>query len=1045
MKSYATCFGLIFFCLIGLLTITDSQAQNQNALLDLRSCGLEGTSDNYIIKDIYLSNESGLALTQQEKDCLSGEKHNLFISVRYKTKSNIPAENARIFMDLKNGNNHEYLNLFMGSVPAAVSASKIVTLPYSFTWACGEELKLSNPLLAWTNSSDTDLSSTYDCNDYSFIQLESLGDYTLADNPANIKIKKEVDQTSISSPTNLNYTITVTNPGRINLTGVNVMDEMTNGDVPLSLVSGDEDQDGELDTNESWVYKTSYAVTQSDIDRGGKLVNKAVVSSNEAEKKCDDAVTKVEQVIGIKMVKSADKTESLKVGEIVTYTYRISNTGNTTVTDIYVTDDHPGNGAISEIMPTMVPSLGPGESIDFTASYEIVQEDIDAGGEITNIATGHATCAKNHKLKSVDEETISLEEGVSAVALTKVADKESYSVLGEEITYTLIVTNTGNVTLSNIKVTDPMTGLESVLASLAPGGSTAFTTVHKVTQADLEEGKVVNTAHVNAEDPNGEEVSDSASEESIASLTPIEANDDDFGVFNSSTGRVFGNILLNDLFNNSEINPEDVDFEFIDLDGIIGLQVDEEGLLTLPPDIAARAYTLRYELREKLNPSNKDQALVTFRIQANEVMPMDDQMITNMNQEITFDILANDVTTIHPLDPNSLAIISETANGSLTINADGTVTYVPDTDFSGTDTFTYQICDNSLPEVICGTAEVNIMVRPISMSLSKTVDVASLGLGEMATYTITLTNNSEFAVGNVILKDLLPAQMTFISTTLETTEDLTWLIDQIEAGETISFEIQVMATAEGEATNVVTLQAGNFELREEASTVLVENEEVDLSITKTSFGVEVYEGDEFNYEIVVNNIGGNDATDVIITDNLPSNVVMVGGSYTANSSEIVAEMTANGQQITWAVPFFPADGQITITLKVKAMEPGVIINQAVVGSAEEDKNPEDNTASDQNGIETFFIPNVITPGDMDNKNDQFVIKGLGKFEQNEIVILNRWGDHVFETKGYQQDWAAKGLNAGAYFYVLTVTDSLGEVHTFKGWIQVIKNGSKFDN
>jgi hypothetical protein len=57
---------------------------------------------------------------------------------------------------------------------------------------------------------------------------------------------------------------------------------------------------------------------------------------------------------------------------------------------------------------------------------------------------------------------------------------------------------------------------------------------------------------------------------------------------------------------------------------------------------------------------------------------------------------------------------------------------------------------------------------------------------------------------------------------------------------------------------------------------------------------------------------------------------------------------------------------------------------------------------------------------------------------SEIVILNRYGDHVLEKTNYQNDWDAPGQVAGTYFYVLKLTDRSGRVHDFTGWIQVIK-------
>uniref|UniRef100_UPI0035943147 T9SS type B sorting domain-containing protein n=1 Tax=Aquiflexum sp. TaxID=1872584 RepID=UPI0035943147 len=218
--------------------------------------------------------------------------------------------------------------------------------------------------------------------------------------------------------------------------------------------------------------------------------------------------------------------------------------------------------------------------------------------------------------------------------------------------------------------------------------------------------------------------------------------------------------------------------------------------------------------------------------------------------------------------------------------------------------------------------------------------------------------------------------------------------------------------------------------------------DVDLSITKTSNGLEIFEGDEFFYEIMVNNIGGTDARNVVIVDDLPNAVSYLGSSFEPSDPQMEVDVRVSGAAVTYIVPFFPTDASLMIRIKVRANEINSdrvvqVTNIATVSSDEDDTNLADNQASDSNQINPFFIPNVITP-DGDGLNDRFEIKGLDKFVENEIVIFNRNGDHVYEKKNYQNEWAADGLVSGTYFFVLKAVDRQGKPHEFKGWIQVIK-------
>ena len=69
-----------------------------------------------------------------------------------------------------------------------------------------------------------------------------------------------------------------------------------------------------------------------------------------------------------------------------------------------------------------------------------------------------------------DNETVFGDQS-PALTIAKNALQSSYAAVGDIIRYDIIVTNTGNVTLTNILVTDPLTGFSQTIASLAPGTS----------------------------------------------------------------------------------------------------------------------------------------------------------------------------------------------------------------------------------------------------------------------------------------------------------------------------------------------------------------------------------------------------------------------------------------------------------------------------------------------------------------------------------------------------------------------------------------------
>src|SRR5438094_5327794 len=89
------------------------------------------------------------------------------------------------------------------------------------------------------------------------------------------------------------------------------------------------------------------------------------------------------------------------------------------------------------------------------------------------------------------------------LSITKEASPKTYSKVGDVITYTIVATNTGNVTLNNVFVEDEpaLEGFScspAIPTTLAPGKSITCTGTHKITQADLDAGKVEDTACTSA-------------------------------------------------------------------------------------------------------------------------------------------------------------------------------------------------------------------------------------------------------------------------------------------------------------------------------------------------------------------------------------------------------------------------------------------------------------------------------------------------------------------------------------------------------------------
>jgi uncharacterized repeat protein (TIGR01451 family) len=161
----------------------------------------------------------------------------------------------------------------------------------------------------------------------------------------------------------------------------------------------------------------------------------------------------------------------------------------------------PDDIATASISPAIVGTLEPGAETIFTASYQLTQVDIDAG-HVANSATASGTNTVNGIIKSTDAVDTPVPQA-PAIELKKTAalnlGTDNTSSVGDIVTYSFTLTNTGNTTLDDVRVADPMSlaGLTISLAefdNFKPGDQKLFTGTYALKQADIEAGKVENQA-----------------------------------------------------------------------------------------------------------------------------------------------------------------------------------------------------------------------------------------------------------------------------------------------------------------------------------------------------------------------------------------------------------------------------------------------------------------------------------------------------------------------------------------------------------------------
>jgi uncharacterized repeat protein (TIGR01451 family) len=208
-----------------------------------------------------------------------------------------------------------------------------------------------------------------------------------------------------------------------------------------------------------------------------------------------------EVMADIIVVKEASVDTAL-VGETITYTYRVTNTGNVTLDSVTLSDDLLGPISLGSS------SLAAGAGTSGTDTYVVQQSDLP--GPVVNTATVTGTPPVGSDVTDTDSESVALTSNPD-IEVVKEASVDT-AMVGETITYTYWVTNTGNVTLNPVTLYDDLLGPITLgSTSLVQGAGTSGTYFYVVQQSDLP-GPIINTATVTGTPPVGSDVTDTDSE-----------------------------------------------------------------------------------------------------------------------------------------------------------------------------------------------------------------------------------------------------------------------------------------------------------------------------------------------------------------------------------------------------------------------------------------------------------------------------------------------------------------------------------------------------
>lgn len=625
-------------------------------------------------------------------------------------------------------------------------------------------------------------------------------------------------------------------------------------------------------------------------------------------------------------IEKTDASDPINAGDQLTYTLTVTNDGPDDAAGVVVVDPLPigvtfvsgdvggnsnlvnFNAGTNEVTATIGP-LANGANGVVTITVAV---DDNANSPLTNTATVTAdpnTDPDASNNTATEETTV---ERLVDLEIDKMIT--GTPIAGQNVTYTVEVTNNGPSQARGVMVADTLqTGLTFVAGSFVPGTSGATITA------------------------NGQDLT--------------------FDVPNLSSGQVatftFDALIApsaaGTIPNTASVSTTDVDSDTTNDADTVSVNVQREVDLILAKTVDLTTAVpgqdqLVYEFTVSHDTdSSSDAATVVIT----DTLPagLTGALITAPgSDDQTFDSATGTVTVTYNTIP-----IGETRTFTVTSTVDETATGIVTNAASVTSVGT------DLDSTNDSDSASTTLTPDFDVTVAKSVDTNTPPPTGTITYTVDISNTGPSSAPGVILSDVIPSGLTFVSGTLGTdvaTSDgttVTFPAITIASGTSQSATLifTVDAAASGLITNTASVQDLSADGENDASNNagaadITVTPEADLSISKAVTSIQAIAGSDLTYTIEVSNSGPSPATNVVVADTLPAGVTFVSG--TGPNGETLTEtggvVNVSGGDVASGGTF-----SFTIDVTVASGATGLQTNSATVSSDTNDSDTSNNTAT----------------------------------------------------------------------------------------------------
>ncbi len=578
------------------------------------------------------------------------------------------------------------------------------------------------------------------------------------------------------------------------------------------------------------------------------------------------------------------------VGDTVTYTLNLANLGPSTATNVQVTDLLPSGLMFVSATPSGAYNAATGlwtvgTVTTATPQTLVINAKVSSPNTLTNTASvTHSDQSDPNTGNNTASATDTPQQ--ANLVITKTVNSPTPNV-GDTISFTVSVRNTGPNTATNVQVTDTLpAGLSFVAATASQGTYNSSTGVWTLGTVDVAGGTRTLTIQAMVASPSA--------------LT------------NSAT------ITHSDQYDPNSANITST-----------ATETPQRADLSLAKSVSDAAPNVGDTITYTINLTDNGPDSAT-NVQVTDLLPSSLLFVSAFPSQGTYNAASGlwTVGTVDTTATRTLRIQAQVINASSTVN-----------------TASIAHADQFDPNTANNTASTTSTPQAADLSVAKTVNNPTPNVGDTITYTVTLADNGPSNATNVIVQDSLPAGLTFVAAvptqgTYNATSGV-WTVGSVANGSSALLSVSATVTSANASTNIAQITgATQFDPNtgnNTASTV-VTPQQADLIVSKTVNNPAPNVGDTITYTVTARDAGPSVATGVAVQDLLPAGLTFVSATASQGSY--------NSGTGTWTIGTLNLSAAQTLVVQATVTSPNPSTNTATITHADQfDPNTSNNTAS----------------------------------------------------------------------------------------------------